>query len=241
MLDTASRASTQSQHDLQSLEHRKIFYHLRGTLTEMMVSMDEKNHLINSANEDLSRHLKRLTTVYPHIAGEISEEARLGSLTHWAYIENRPPTRANAASSRREAAAGLAAMHDTDIASRSESRREAMLARKQRQNQLDSDFDDPRPTKRVNVNGKSTRFGEIAAESVAGLGISGAAPVVKRKRTEKPAAGGVAMERSLSGVFGGRAQSREPSQQEGTKKRKAATSATTAARKRYAVSLRLSP
>lgn len=218
---------------MQSFEHRKTFYHLRGTLTEMMVSMDEKNHLINSANEDLSRHLKRLNEVYPHIAGEVSEEARLGSLTHWAYVENRPPTKANAANSRREAAAGLAAMHDTDIASRSESRREAMLARKQRQNQVDSDFDDARPAKRQNVNGKSKRVGEIAAESGPGLGISGVAPVVKKKRAEKPAAGGIAMERSLSGVVGGRAMSREPSQQEGTKKRKAPTSATTAVRKRY--------
>lgn len=232
-----SRASTQSHHELQSFEHRKLFYHLRGTLSEMMVSMDEKNHLINGANEDLSRHLKRLTTIYPHIAGEVSEEARLGSLTHWAYIENRPPTRANVANSRREAAAGLAAMHDTDIASRSESRREAMLARKQRQVQVDSDFDDPRPTKRAIVNGKTKRLGEIAADSVPGLGISGAAPVVKRKRAEKPAAGGVTMERSLSGALGGRALSRDLAQQEGAKKRKAPTTAPIAARKRYDKSL----
>ena len=126
-------------------------------------------------------------------------------------------------------------MHDTDVASRSESRREAMLARKQRQTHVDSDFDDPRSTRRAaHINGKSKRVGEIAAESVAGLGISGVAPVAKKKRSEKPAAGGMAMERSLSGALGGRALSREPSQQEGTKKRKAPASApTTAARKRY--------
>ena len=235
VVDNASRASAQSHHDLQSFEHRKMFYHLRSTLAEMMVSMDEKNHLINSANEDLSRHVKRLTSVYPHLTGEISEEARLGSLTHWAYIENKPPAKNNAANSRREAAAGLAAMHDTDIASRSESRREAMLARKQRQNQLDSDFDDPRPAKRANVNGKSRRVGEITAESVPGLGISGAVPAAKRKRAEKPA-GVAAMERSVSGAFAGRALSREASQQEGTKKRRALASATTAARKRYGTS-----
>lgn len=108
-----------------------------------------------------------------------------------------------------------------------------MLARKQRQIQVDSDFDDSRPPKRANLNGKSKRVGEIAAEAVPGLGISGVAPVVKRKKAEKPAAGGLTMERSLSGIIGGRALSREPSQQDGTKKRKAPTSATTAARKRY--------
>jgi Inhibitor of growth proteins N-terminal histone-binding len=238
--DNASQISAPSVHELQSFEHRRLFYNLRSTLTEMMISMDEKNHLIYGANEDLSRQLKRLTAIYPHIADEVSEEARLGSLTHWAYIDNKPPARVNVATSRKEAAVGLAAMHDTDIASRSESRREAMLARKQRQNHLDSDFDDPRPTKRASINGKLKKVGE-AVESVSGLGISGAAaPPMKRKRVEKPAAaaaaasaGAVAMERSLSGAVGGRASSREPSLQEGTKKRKAPTAATAAARKRH--------
>ena len=233
VIDNASQISASSI-DPATLQRRRLFYDLRYNLTEMMVTMDEKNHVMNNANEDLSRHIRRLETVFPHIAAEVSEEARLGSLAHWAYLENRTTTKAIGHNSRREAAASRAIMHDADIASRSESRREAMLARRQRNNQVDSDFDEQRTTnKRVNGNGKTRRIGEIAAEA-AGLGIT-SAPVAKRKKPEKTAAGSLAVDSgSLSGaLIGGRPMSREPSQQEvGGKKRKALTSGATTARKR---------
>lgn len=232
VVDNASQNSATSL-DPATLQHRRLFYDLRYNLTEMMVTMDEKNHVINNANEDLSRHIRRLETIFPHIASEVSEEARLGSLTHWAYLENKAPVRATGHSSRREAAASLATMHETDIASRSESRREAMLARKQRQAHVDSDFDDQRTTtRRINGNGKTRRIGEIAAEA-AGSGTTNAAPAPKRKKVEKPASLAVEPAQGRSNA-GGVTMSREPSQQEAaTKKRKAPTSGTTIARKRY--------
>src|SRR5271154_2274781 len=183
---TSAVADNASQHSAASVDpvtrqRRRLFYDLRYNLTEMMVTMDEKNHVINNANEELSRHLRRLETIFPHIASEVSEEARLGSLTHWAYLENRAPTRGTGHTSRREAAASLATMHENDIASRSESRREAMLARKQRQTHVDSDFDEQRNSnRRTNGNGKTRRIGEITAEA-AGLGISNAGSAPKRK------------------------------------------------------------
>ncbi len=233
-VDHASLDSAASM-DPATLQRRRLFYDLRYNLTEMMVTMDEKNHVINNANEDLGRHMRRIETIFPHIASEVSEEARLGSLTHWAYLENRIPVRTTGNASRREAAASLATMHETDIASRSESRREAMLARKQRQTHADSDFDEQRQTNRRGLgNGKARRIGEIAAE--AGLGISNAGPVPKRKRVEKPAALATEAAQGRSNA-GGVAMSREPSQQEGaTKKRKAPTSGVNIARKRYACS-----
>ena len=199
--------------------------------------MDEKNHVINNANEELSRHLRRLDHVYPFIADEVSEEARMGSLTHWAYMENRPVGKATTQTGRREAATGLAIMHETNVAARSERRREALAARKERHTHVDSDFDEARVGgRRVNGNGKSKRIDEIAAES--GLGQNTNAPPAKRKRThEKPIVGGITMDRSLSGApVMGRTLSREPSQQESVaKKRKAPTSAAAAsgARKKY--------
>lgn len=232
-IDNASQNSAASV-DSVALQRRRLFYDLRYNLTEMMVTMDEKNHVINNANEELSRHVRRLEMIFPHIASEVSEEARLGSLTHWAYLENRVPTRATGHNSRREAAASLATMHETDIASRSESRREAMLARKQRQAHADSDFDEQRnPNRRTNGNGKTRRIGEIAAEA-AGLGISNAGSATKRKKVEKPMAGNVAVEvASARSNAGGVPMSREPSQQDGaTKKRKAPTSSNNTARKR---------
>ena len=241
---TSAVADNASQHSAASVDpvtrqRRRLFYDLRYNLTEMMVTMDEKNHVINNANEELSRHLRRLETIFPHIASEVSEEARLGSLTHWAYLENRAPTRGTGHTSRRDAAASLATMHETDIASRSESRREAMLARKQRQTHVDSDFDEQRNSnRRTNGNGKTRRIGEITAEA-AGLGISNAASAPKRKKAEKLAAGSLAAEvASARSNAGGVSMSREPSQQDGaTKKRKAPTSSIHTARKRYEYSL----
>jgi len=241
---TSAVADNASQHSASSgdsvtRQRRRLFYDLRFNLTEMMVTMDEKNHVINNANEELSRHIRRLETIFPHIASEVSEEARLGSLTHWAYLENRAPTRGTGHTSRRDAAASLATMHETDIASRSESRREAMLARKQRQTHVDSDFDEQRNSnRRTNGNGKTRRIGEITAEA-AGLGISNAGSAPKRKKAEKPAAGSLAAEvASARSNAGGVSMSREPSQQDGaTKKRKAPTSSVNTARKRYEHSL----
>lgn len=222
---------------------RELFGNLRHNLMVMMVTMDEKNHVINNANEELSRHLRRLNGSYPAIADEVSEEARVGSLKHWAYFETNPVRRGGTHLDRRQAAASLAALHATEAAERSENRREAVLAKKARLNQIDSDFDESKPAvKKPQANGRNRRIGELTAEN-AGLGISGAAGG-KRKKTEKGAAGSATGERSLAAVgIGGRAMSREPSQQE-LKKRKAPTSnpaGTAPARKRANISAQDSP
>ena len=226
-------SSVRAQDESQRLmEHRKLLYSLRATLSKMMVSMDEKNHLISGANDDLCRHLTRLKTIYPHLAGEVSEEARLGSLTHWAYVDNKMPTGMNpATNARREAAAGSASTHDTEIASRSETRREAMLARKLRQQPIESDLDDARlAAKRQNAHGKGKKTGDAHVDPVAGLGITGVVPAPKRKRTEKGAI--LAMKGTATATK--RAPSQEPAQQEPSKKRKApAASGSVVARKRY--------
>lgn len=216
---------------------RELFGNLRHNLMVMMVTMDEKNHVINNANEELSRHLRRLNGSYPAIAEEVSEEARLGSLKHWAYFETNPVRRGGTQLDRRQAAASLAALHATEAAERSENRREAVLAKKARLNQVDSDFDENRPaTRKPQANGRNRRIGELTAEN-AGLGITGTTGG-KRKKTEKAAAVST-NERSLAAVgIGGRAMSREPSQQE-QKKRKAPTSnpaGAVPARKRHVLS-----
>lgn len=230
--DNASQYSAQSA-DPVIMQRRQMFAALRQNLMQMMVTMDEKNHVIHNANEELSRHIRRLDNVWPHIANEISEEARLGSLKHWAYTETNPVKKAPAPPARREAAASLATMHENDVAERSERRREAVLAKRQRQPQhVESDFDDAaKTTARKAASAGKKRVADTAPEPT-GLGISGAAPA-KRKRPEKPAAA-AAMERSFSGIPGGStAMSREPSQQDNaTKKRKPPAVASTVARKR---------
>lgn len=189
-----------------------------------MLTADEKNHVISNANDELSHQLFRLDSIFPHIAGEISEEARLGSLTHWAY-SNRTATKTTGHERpRREAASHFAHNLEAEHASRSEARREAVLARKQRRN-ADADFDDARGRKGAGSRGRAAA-GD--ADSVTGAGAT------KRRRVEKPAAvqtGGTAMERSASGVTStGRAASKDGVE---VKKRSRATNAPATTRKRY--------
>ena len=101
-----------------------------------MLTTDEKNHVLWNANSELQKQLYRLDTIFPYVEGEVSEEARLGSLTHWAYSNKTTAKVAGPTGTertRREVAAAsnqhlTAALHDGDPAMRSESRREAMMA-----------------------------------------------------------------------------------------------------------------
>ena len=238
--ESASQLSAQSL-DPTQLQRRQLYSSLRHTLYDMMVTMDEKNHVINNANEDLARHIRRLDSVYPHIAGEVSEEARLGSLKHWAYFETNISRKAH--SSRREAAASLAGMQETEVAQRSENRREAMLAKRHRLNQMqiDSDFDEQRLVgKKPNPTGRGKKLQAPEPDEDMDL-FSSFLPLqpiyVKKKKGEKGPGRSSAMGRSMSeamgGAAGGRPMSRETSQQGPTmKKRKAPTSGAGAARKR---------
>ncbi|KIV98090.1 hypothetical protein, variant [Exophiala mesophila] len=241
-LDNASLVSALST-DPALLQRRQQFHALRQNLIAIMVTMDEKNHVINNANEEVARSIRRLSKIYPNVSLEISEEARLGSLKHWAYTETNPVKKPTAPATRtRDAAANAAAGHESEVAHRSESRREAMLARKQRAApQVDSDFDESRPGQRKGLtNGK--RKGVETPTDPAGLGIIGAATATsKRKKTEKAAAGGTAMERSVSSAMGGRAMSRENSQTENAKKRKASGPPAATMRKRLNASVQDSP
>ncbi|KAI9673217.1 MAG: hypothetical protein M1817_003080 [Caeruleum heppii] len=259
--------------DTYDMTRRHMYYNLRYTLKEMLLTLDEKNHVLSTANEALNKQLLRIDSSFPYIDNEISDEARYGSLTHWAYTEKGTLGKANGAAgghgdrSRREVAAAnnlaaAAAAMTEDAASRSETRREAMLARKQRNNPhlVDSDFDDAagrgrnagsaQPPNGKKVSNPKVRKGAEAAGSV-GLGISSAAtatpaplgnPPTKRRKTEKAAANGTggmsaqAMERTPSNVVGsvGTAKNDGATASEGRKRaRGAAAAAAGPARKRH--------
>lgn len=193
----------------------------------MLPTLDEKLVVLQGAKGTKDKGLMRMHHSYSQLDGEISDEARYGSLTHWAYADKEEKKKGAPSHERqrREVAAAnnLAAaaqhVHDVDsIAAKSEARREAVLANKRsRHHQVDSDFDD-RPAK------KPQKRKAMPAEAAApdnrhiGLGISsnGAGPHGKRKKTEKalaaPTSGAPPMERSLSSALkaagtGGRAGS----------------------------------
>jgi len=197
--------------DDPSEKRRRLFYQLRLQLQQMIHVLDEKNHVLATANDTLGRQLARLDGTMPYIESEISEEARLGSNTHWALPHMKDLRRAAAPPpterSRREIqaahslAAAAAAVHEVDIAAtRSEARREAMLAKRTRHANVDSDFDERntgrkaqtskiRKTQEALVDGvKTTSAGALASQSH------------KRRRVEKVVA--PAMERTASTLAG---------------------------------------
>ncbi|KAF2020738.1 hypothetical protein BU24DRAFT_337493 [Aaosphaeria arxii CBS 175.79] len=204
------------QSEQAQLERRELFLRLRVVLASMLATLDEKMVVLNSAKGTKDRGLARMLNSYAHLDEEISEEARYGSLTHWAYADKEEKKKGGASHERQRrevvAANNLAAaaqhVHDVDsIAAKSEARREAMLANKRnRHNHVDSEFED-RPVK------KTHKRKAVAADAGAavGLGIMSngvAQPGGKRKKTEKALAAAAAataaapaMERSLSGAL----------------------------------------
>ncbi|CAD0109385.1 unnamed protein product [Aureobasidium uvarum] len=202
----------ESQQDEQADHARRSeFQSLRHVIGNMITNLDEKNVVMAEANRALAQQLARLDSVMPHIENEISEESRLGSLTHWAYQDNRAKKQTTTSQNERNRrdvaatsslAAAAAAVHDQDIAAaRGEARRETKKTN--RAQAIDSDFDD-RPTTKRGQTAKSRKNADVEPKA-SGLGIAnGTAGVTttKRRKVEKaPAvAGAPAMERSASNM-----------------------------------------
>ncbi|WPH00265.1 inhibitor of growth protein 3 [Acrodontium crateriforme] len=187
-------AHTDGENDLAK---RKMFHDLRGSLANMLANLDEKNVVLAEANRVLDSQLSRIDSVWPHLENEISEDARLGSMTHWAYSDNRQKkyTTGGAAHRRDIAAtnslaAAVNAIHETELA---QARRDAPTKEKPkgRGRELDSDFDD-KPKK----TGKLAKS-KAAMLNAAGLGISTNGEPLKRRKVDKGLAA-PAMERSAS-------------------------------------------
>ena len=202
-----------SQDDPADRKRREHFLAARITMNEMLGSLDEKNHVISTANETLDRLLARCQSAWPLVEQEISEEARWGRLDHWAYtdrsVEKKPTAnperstrRADLASANAAAAATAAEVEAS--ASRNDTRA-SKAHRKTAQANIghDSDLDGHKKTQ----SHKRKPQDITSAPSAAGLGIShGPAHGNKRRKVEKPpplaANSGLPMEKSLSGVFG---------------------------------------
>lgn len=193
-----------------------------------MMTADEKNHVISNANDELDRQLLRFDTVFPEITNEISDESRLGSLTHWAY-SNRNTAKATANERpRREAASHKHAdlahhYHDAEVVSRSDARREAATARKQRRAQMDPDFEDARRKGHGRAQGGAAH--DQSMDHAAGT---------KRRKVERPPAVDTvtAMERTVSGAGSSAGRNASKDGVDGVKKRPRAPNAGTG-RKRY--------
>ncbi|KAK8134279.1 Chromatin modification-related protein [Apiospora sp. TS-2023a] len=229
---SADESYNASLYDPANLPRRQVFRHTALKIQEMLVSLEEKNHVISTANEALSKQLSRADDVWPHLESEFSEEAKYGSATHWAYPENRV-NKANAAErSRRDGAQAITAAAQAlaeEAAARSDARKQAVAARKgqktqhqqqhQQQHASDADADHDttkqkhEPAKRA-ANGSKSRKAAADTNAPVGLGITNGPPVngnpapKKRKvdnNKDKATNGAQPMERALSGVFGNNA------------------------------------
>ncbi|KAK1481463.1 PHD-finger domain-containing protein [Colletotrichum cuscutae] len=245
-----------SIYDPSNFPRRQLFRQTAYKIQEMLGSLEEKNHVISTANDALQKQLARIDDVWPHVENEFSDEAKWGSDTHWAYPENRAATKAaHTERSRREGAAAISAAAQQlaeEAAARSDARKQAVQAKKSQKTQAqphESELDDaegrskPEPTKKGHGGGKARKAAEAAAN--VGLGIStngntnGAAPQPKRRKVEKTPSGNNAAERAMSTVFGATASKakttspRETPAPEGggPKKRKALPTGTGQAKK----------
>ena len=235
---------------------RQLFQHCAYTMSNMLVSLDEKNHVISTAAEALNKQLARMDDCFPYIELEVSEEARYGSVTHWAYPENRTTKSGSNGGSRRDLGSGnnlsAATQHLVDeAAARSDARKAAILAKKgTKHQQMESDFEEhnerhKESSKKLHGNSKIRKAAD--ASLGVGLGITNGAGTngnpPKRRKVDKGSISGLSMERAMSGVFGsngtaskGKAASpRETPGPDGTKKRNRAGATTNGqtGRKRY--------
>ena len=222
-----TEAATASAFDPSNLRRRHLFRQVAIEIREMLVALEEKNHVISTANDALNKQMGRIDDVWPHLELEFSEEAKWGSDTHWAYPENRAASRATnnaqqAERSRREGAANLSAAAQQiaeEAAARSDARKQAVAARRSQkaaqQANHDSDADDLHHKAEARKHGGGTKSRKplpdpaavAAGVSLGALsGAAGAASAMptapKRRKVEKPAPTSAPMERALSGVYG---------------------------------------
>lgn len=207
LIQAPSLSSSLEDPDAPDVPRRRLFGNLRLVLGEMLPTLDEKNHVMLTAMDSLDKQLARCDSSYPYIANEVSEEVRLGNKNHWAYKERTKGTTVEERKTR-QLANSVAIQEAEGPAARSEVRREALAARKQRNQHADSDFDDraiQSTAKKSGTASKGRKAAEVYPAEAAGLGTSNggasACPPSKRRKVEKTV-GGVPMQRVISGMYG---------------------------------------
>jgi hypothetical protein len=202
--------------------------------------------LVN-ANDELQRQLGRLDAVYPYVEGEVSDEARLGSATHWAYSSEDPKNKKKNGGpsgnerTRREVAAANQNAAQEDAASRSETRRQAVNTRKNKRTHADLDFDDARPTtttaarKTASKNQRSADTPDRSANSAVNTVTATPAPAKRRKVEKQPQTqtGGTA--EPTPNTVAAAADAKDTSAPDAAPKKRTRAPPNPAGRKRYAL------
>ncbi|CAP71020.1 uncharacterized protein PODANS_6_3910 [Podospora anserina S mat+] len=241
---------------------RRIFKETNLKVQEMMVALEEKNHVLLTANDALEKQMKRIESVWPNLESEFSEEAKWGSANHWAYddvrkAQQQAKSNDKAERSRREGAAALSAaaqhVNAEEAAARSNDRKQAVAAKKNTKGQAGEGDADKTSEPAKKTQGPKSRKAPAEAATPVGLGITtgapaGSAPAKRRKVETAKANGGAPMERAMSSVFGNSTvkpkttSPREtPVPESGPKKRKALPTSSGQAKKRTNNAAAMSP
>ncbi|KFH48633.1 Transcriptional regulatory protein-like protein [Hapsidospora chrysogenum ATCC 11550] len=247
-MSTADTAIAGLTHDQLILRRRQLFRQISFKIQEILVALEEKNHVIGAANEHLQHQMTRIEDVWPYLENEFSDEAKWGSTTHWAYPENRTGKPTHAERARRDGAATISAAAQAiadEAAARSDARKQALQAKKNNRNNnhQESDFDDPDHRGNKGEGGKKSGQSKVrktTENSGVGLGISTTAngnPPQKKRKVENATNGGGQRERATSSALGSNTSkakalgASETSGAEGAKKRKALPSGSGQAKK----------
>ncbi|KAG5984204.1 hypothetical protein E4U55_005744 [Claviceps digitariae] len=199
----STAAAPSSVFDPSNVPRRQLFRQTAFKIKEMLVSLEEKNHVLSTANEALQRQLARVEDVWPYLENEFSDEAKWGSTTHWAYPENRASGKvSHTEKMRRDGAAAISAAAQAlaeEAAARSDARKQALQARKNLKNQhQDSDVDDGEKRqkempKKASKSRKSAAAAAATDTNHVNLAASGSTSnnshPPKRRRVEKTANG----------------------------------------------------
>ncbi|KAL2157804.1 hypothetical protein VTH06DRAFT_5073 [Thermothelomyces fergusii] len=241
-----SDATASSVFDPANIPRRALFRDTALKIQEILVSLEEKNHVLATANDALQKQLARIEDIWPHLEAEFSEEAKWGSATHWAYVENRQAKTNDKQTerSRREGAATLSAAAQAlaeEAAARSSDRKQAMAAKKNAKNQTaDADSDKVQDSGKKAQGTKSRK--PLPDHGPVGLGITsaptGAASANKRRKVAETKSNGAPAERAMGSVYGTNSTRRgttspseTPAPEGGNKKRKGLPTSSSQAKK----------
>ena len=175
---------------------QRYYEHAVHVMGSMLVSLDEKNIVLSTANEALDKLLARCDSAWPLIEQEISQETRWGRSDHWAYTDksaDKKPTANTERASRRnnDHDRNIAAVV-TDVVNSKSSKNQKRL------NQETIDAENG-----LRKAGSHKRKPNDNFAGLTGLGLSNV--TMKKQKVEKPLGlstnGGHIMEKSISSVF----------------------------------------
>ncbi|EPS41940.1 hypothetical protein H072_4108 [Dactylellina haptotyla CBS 200.50] len=84
-IDEDGHAADAPQDDTSEQDRRARLHHVRLLISDLLLTLDEKIHVISTASEALAKHLVRIDDAYETVAQEIDPVVRDGNPAHWAY------------------------------------------------------------------------------------------------------------------------------------------------------------